>query len=593
MVKWAWALAGVMLLTGPAAADVTLDAGVDRDKIALSDQVNLTVTVLGETDGLSAPELPPLSDFAVVGTGSRQNLVIDNGQISQSTSYTYTLLPRRTGALVIGPVTLATPAGKLSTKPLTIQVVQDAATRPSQRNVDPGSTNRNGRRAETDPFFVKARVDKDTVYLGEQLTYTFAYYRLATLSESNNYTPPQTTGFISVDLPPQRKRTTVVEGETYSMVEVVTAMFPTRTGEMVIGPARLRVVPDVFSNLLGGDPFNLLRNRSRSPLTSGEPRNLATQAMSIQVKPLPPVPRGRVFSGAVGVCQLAASISDDSVGVGDPVTITWTLSGDGRKNLVDAPQVQWPDGLETFPPTTDLKTTTRNDVVAETKTFSIALVPRREGQIDIPAPELTYFNPKSGAYETARGRSLRLRVGPPRAGLTMVAPTSTISAAASTIRYLKSEPLEWRPQRGGSGEKTFLTLQLAGPVLVALVYAWRRRSEAPGQRARGARLKEMRKARQRIVGAARVADPKVLAQDVSSAFRGFLTARFDLAPGDLLGRDWVEALRSRGCATADIQAAVAILQSADRARFGGGTQGQHVATEAVLSLMERLDKCGG
>jgi hypothetical protein len=583
-------LAGLVCLVvaGPAAGEVTIQASVDQDAISLEGEVVLTVTVSGETEDLGAPQLPPLPEFVSVGTGSRQNLVIVNGQVSKSTSYTFTLMPRQTGRLVIGPVTIETPRGKLATEPITISVTQAGSHQPARPEAP--RSGREDRRRTPDPFYVEAGTDKRTVYLGEQLTYTFSFFRNISVSETNNFTPPQTTGFISVDLPPQRKRTQIIDGETYSVVQVVTAMFPTRTGVMTIGPARLRVVPDMISNLLGRDPLNWLRGGRRSPLTSGEPRNLATRAFEIDVKPLPPPPTGKSFSGAVGTCQLACDISADSVGVGDPVTVIWTLTGIGRKDVVDAPQIEWPAGVETYPPTTELTTSTRDDVVRETKVFKIAVVPRREGTITIPAPELTYFNPKRAQYETARGRLLNLTVGPPRSGIAMAAPTQTISAAASTIRYLKSAPEQWETGQAGTRVLPFMLLQLAAPLAVAVFFVWKRRFEAPEQRARGARQRAMRHARKQIAALADHSDTRRVADELSTAFRRYLTARFSLSPGDLLSRDWLEPLRAGGCAAADAEAAERVLQWADQARFGGGSRAE-ISPRKVLELMQRLDKC--
>jgi len=584
-VKRLFVILWVLSWTGTALADIELHADVDRDQIDIHGRITLTVTIAGAGEEIGKPDLPPLRDFNAVPTGSRQNLVVSNGEITQSISYTYTLIPRKTGNLTIGRVLLETPDGRLATEPIPIAVTQ-ATYRQPRRNQDATT-----RREEADPFFVEATVDQDTVYLGEQLTYTFSYYRNMGLAESNSFTPPQTTGFISVDLPPQRKRSKLIGSETYSVVSVVRAMFPTRTGTLIIGSARLRVVPDMLSNLLGRDPFQVFRGQRNAPLTAGEPRNLATRAFEIRVKPLPPVPAGLAFSGAVGDCRLGCQINEDSVSLGDPVTVSWTVTGRGRKDVIDAPRITWPEGLETYPPTTELQTSTRNDVVSETKIFSIAVVPRREGTIEIPSPQLTYFDPEKEEYRTARGRKLVLHVGPPRAGMTVTAPTQTISAAASTIRYLKPPPESWDVDETGGRGWLFAFVQIFPPVLVLGFYAWKRRSEAPEQRARGARQRHIKAARKRIAALAPSASTDRAADELSAAFRQYLIARFSFASGELLDSAWTEQLARRGCDGGDAEEAARVLEWADRARFGGGTASD-MSPDRVLKLMARLDRCG-
>jgi hypothetical protein len=113
--------------------------------------------------------------------------------------------------------------------------------------------------------------------------------------------------------------------------------------------------------------------------------------------------------------------------------------------------------------------------------------------------------------------------------------------------------------------------------------------EAPDIRSRGARLREQKVARKRV-GAVSESDGTAAAREISAAFRQYLMARFQLPPGDLLDASWQDQLRSQGCADHDLKEIRGILEWADRARFGGGANGS-MSPEAVLNLMDRLDKC--
>jgi hypothetical protein len=134
-------------------------------------------------------------------------------------------------------------------------------------------------------------------------------------------------------------------------------------------------------------------------------------------------------------------------------------------------------------------------------------------------------------------------------------------------------------------------MQLVPPVVVVAAYMWRRRHEAPEQRARGARARAIKHARKRLAYARAVGDPRTIGQEVTAAFREFLAARFELSTGELLDTDWVNRLKANGCSERDADDALRLLRAADRARFGGGAHENGMTPETAMMLMERLDKC--
>ena len=191
---------------------------------------------------------------------------------------------------------------------------------------------------------------------------------------------------------------------------------------------------------------------------------------------------------------------------------------------------------------------------------------------------------------TAVGKALTLKVGPPRPGLARVTPTQMITATNSNIRYLKSQPAQWSVISSGQSASSFLALQLVAPVLVMVLYGWKRRSEAPAQRAREARARQMKQARKRISSLPVTGDSLARAQGISEAFKQYLMASFGLAHSDLLDRQWMNNLASLGCDEADIKEAAEILRWTDMTRFGGGAP-TDVSSERVLTLLGRLDQC--
>jgi len=63
---------------------------VDRNQVALGDQLYLTIRIEGSPD--EPPGLPELPDFRVLSRGERRDMQITNGRVSNSTSYNYPVL---------------------------------------------------------------------------------------------------------------------------------------------------------------------------------------------------------------------------------------------------------------------------------------------------------------------------------------------------------------------------------------------------------------------------------------------------------------------------------------------------------------------
>ena len=101
-------------------------------------------------------------------------------------------------------------------------------------------------------MFVTAYVDDDTPYLGQQITYTFKFYRRSALFPSfgrygqPRFSPPGFSGFWKIQEPDQDEYTEIIGSNRYQVVELTTVLFPTVVGTLVIEPAGLTVPIDFF-----------------------------------------------------------------------------------------------------------------------------------------------------------------------------------------------------------------------------------------------------------------------------------------------------------------------------------------------------------
>ncbi|HEY6109211.1 MAG TPA: BatD family protein, partial [Gemmatimonadales bacterium] len=115
-----------LLLVQGIAPDIT--ASVDRTRIAVGDQVTLTVEV--RVSGGASPrlELPPLDGFSVLGTREAAEVSLQGVDgLTRTAVRALTLQAERPGRLVIGPVRVRVGDRVAATEPLTIVVDSAAA----------------------------------------------------------------------------------------------------------------------------------------------------------------------------------------------------------------------------------------------------------------------------------------------------------------------------------------------------------------------------------------------------------------------------------------------------------------------------------
>ena len=130
----------------------------------------------------------------------------------------------------------------------------------------------------------------------------------------------------------------------------------------------------------------------------------SSEATALEVKPLPPgAPPS--FAGAVGNFSLTTDVKPRTAQVGDPLTVTASISGRGNFDRVTAPTLENERGWHTYPPSSNFKA--NDDIgVGGTKTFELVITPN-EPKKDVPPLVFSFFNPLKEQYVTLKGRNFR------------------------------------------------------------------------------------------------------------------------------------------------------------------------------------------
>jgi hypothetical protein len=153
----------------------------------------------------------------------------------------------------------------------------------------------------------------------------------------------------------------------------------------------------------------------------------------LKVLPLPAAGRPANFSGAVGLFDAEASASPTHVNAGDPVTLTYSIKGNGNFDRVSSSVLSGDANWKTYSP--KVKFDAQDGVgFAGTKTFEQPIIPTNGSLTEVPALSFSFFDPDRKDYETCTTAPIPISVsGSPAAPAPPVnAPAPNPGVASAT-----------------------------------------------------------------------------------------------------------------------------------------------------------------
>ncbi len=566
---------------------LSVTASVDLDEVELGSPINLSITIGGRGGSLPDPILPDLSDFEVYSSGRNQSISIVNGAFSSSLEMNYTLVPKKIGKLIIGPIVVKNKREMVASDPIRITVKQPGSLQEKPQAGRKSTTRRDQK--QRDDFFIEQTVNKTRPYVGEQVTLTLKFYQGVNLWEQPSLEWPEYAGFTVEDLPPNSRSYQNVDGKRYLVTEIKRALFPITPGKVTLDTPRLTIKSDDFGGAM--DPFSLFdRNTSRR----GRPRVLTAKPIALNVKPLPQKRKPGDFSGAVDTYKIRAQVDKDSVGVDEPITLKVTLSGTG--NIKSLPPVQIPE-LPDFRVYESGKTESINNkgrVVSGLKTFEQAIIPRTSGVFMIPSLQYSYFDPRRGAYKAISTGPIRITAT--GEGLVDVggAPKNIIDGSVRSFAYIITEFPE--PANNIDLSSRFWFWFLQGIPIIGVIAALVARShyrKLLGDRGYARRIAAAKRSKSVFKSALtkkRSGDFPGYCGDLYDAVTGFIADRLDLEKSGLT----VDALRISDQIPAEITDDLNnFLENCQTARFAPSSPEVKDADdllEEASNLMRRLEK---
>jgi len=550
-----------------ASAQSPVSAIVDRNSLPLGENLILTITIDGSR--ASEPEIPIMDGFQVMSSGKSSQFSIVNGKMSSQVSYRYTLRPTREGQLTIPAINIEVDGQVYATQPIEIEVL--SGTNPLQpvQPIQPGSTispHDLQPGVEGEDAFVEASVDNQEPYLGEQILYTFRFFRAMTFFEQPSYQPPSFKGFWSETDAEQFDYDVQVAGRHYQVVELQRVLIPTSVGDFTIEPARLSIPASFFMSDI----------------------ELESDPIKVTVKPLPePEPDG--FRGAVGQFSITTQVDNDQVKVNEPLTLKVELTGEGNLSTLSEIEMPEVDGWRAFNATTKIETDVKDGKLQGSLISDQLLVPSEIGDYKIPAVDFVYFDPQTERYQTIKTEAIAVSVVPGNGDEEIAATKENISEpseqvsgeSVNEIRYIKAVPDELKKTATDWYDSPIYWMLLAlAPIVLIVDWLLRRKTKYMRENPERVRASSAAKKAQRALREIETERSNAV-DSLNQILQTFLDERLNHSVRGMRNEELNQFLIDMGISQILAEEALDILQWSEMERYGA-VKMENVETQSMI-----------
>ena len=345
------------------AQEQNIEVSVDRNELARGETLTYTIRVYDQRQGMQLDLTPLTEEFDVLGTRTSSQIRSINGSVESWTDYIVTLFPLAEGELTIPSLEI----NDALTDPVAINVINEGP-RSNQSNEE---------------LFLEIVVNKETIYVQEQLLFTVRLYYTINGIRNPQFTELEMADTVIQLIGSPNQYEKLIDGVRYGVYEKRYVIFPQRSGPLEIPDILFRgEVTDGSSNFV----FRNLNTRRVTAFIEG---------ITIQVAERPEAARNNQFWLPVGNLTLEENWNIDlsNLKVGDSAIRTITMVADGLDGAVLPPfspvEIQ---NLNLYPDPPDIQRTFVDGRIVGTRVESTTLVPVIAGSIEIPEVSIPWWN---------------------------------------------------------------------------------------------------------------------------------------------------------------------------------------------------------
>lgn len=369
----------LILLYSPLSFALTsLQTSVDKNPIMSNEAVVLTVIADDSVDSEQLDTTNLLQDFIIVRSSVSSQTSMVNFTTSRTTRWTIVLMPRRSGDLTIGSLSV----DNIKSTPIALTVIDINSAQAKNTN-----------QVQQD-IFLTAKTLANEVYVQQLVTLKVKLHIAVNLQRAS-LTEPNFENATIEAIGEDIKSEEIINGKRYQTVERSYAITPEKSGDYTL------VTPS-FS----GEVLQQSRRRSSFfNMNDAKPVHIVGENIQITVLPVPDVypsdTHAWLPSEMLSLHQEWQPKADHFV-VGEPITRTITLTAAGiSKEQLPAIEMPMPKGIKVYPDQAQNNSRATSNRLVSQKKQNFALVVNRPGQYTLPAIQIAWWNTVTNKAEIA------------------------------------------------------------------------------------------------------------------------------------------------------------------------------------------------
>ncbi len=370
-----------------------------------------------EGQNFSAPELSWAHKLYGPALSTSYSSSWVNGKSSSSSSQEYTMIYRadKPGRYTVGPASITVGGNRLTTKPVTIEVVsggkaaaderREEQRRQSSVQFDDPLSQDASKSVTGNDLFVRIEMSKPRVYEQQAVVCTIKLYTRYQISRFMVTKQPSFDGFLieEIEQQPSLNNDEVYNGQNYKVAVLKRCiLYPQQSGKLTITSGTYDVNVVQYENYR--TPFGTMSQPVERKL------QVESNQSAVNIIPLPE-PRPATFTGAVGKFTVRTALNNSDLKTYKASVLSYIIEGSGNIKYIKAPTVAFPREFDVYDPKNDVKTSPTGGDLSGTVKIDYTFIPQYAGDFTIPASVFTYFDPETGKYEDVNIPATQLKVG--------------------------------------------------------------------------------------------------------------------------------------------------------------------------------------